>query len=143
MIGIASDHAGFQLKEALKAHLQKQNTDVVDFGPQNTTSVAYPLYAQKVCTALRHKQISTGILICGSGIGMSIAANRFQGIRAALCLTPEMAHLARAHNDANVLVLGARLTQTPNALEIATIFLTHSFEEGRHTDRLNLIEEFS
>lgn len=141
MIGIASDHAGFHLKEHLISHLKSDGKEVLDYGPTSSERTDYPLFAQTLAKGILNNDISQGILICGSGIGMSIAANRFKGIRAALCLTPEMASLSRAHNDANVLVLGARLISEPQAAAICDAFLAGSFEGDRHTKRLQLIEE--
>ena len=143
MIGIASDHAGFDLKNHLITHLQETHHTSRDFGPETNASTHYPLFAQKLCKSLLKKEITRGILICGTGIGMSIAANRFNGIRAALCLTPEMARLSRQHNDANILVLGARLISPETADELCDIFLNTPFEAGRHLERLTLIEDTS
>jgi ribose 5-phosphate isomerase B len=135
---IASDHAGFDLKEFLVAELTKLNFSIKNLGCHSALeSVDYPDFAKKMCE--QNKQDDVGILICGSGIGMSISANRFKKIRAALCLDEEMARLSRAHNDANVLCLGARFTDKSLALKITKIFLSTKFDGGRHIARINKI----
>ena len=131
-IFIASDHAGFELKEYLKNHF-----DLLDLGTNNNTSCDYPVFAKKLCNQI--KENDRGILICGTGIGMSIAANRFKNIRAALCFNGEMAVLSRQHNDANVLVLGARIISAETAHNCVEKFLSTNFEGGRHQRRLELI----
>ncbi|MCE2964932.1 MAG: ribose 5-phosphate isomerase B [Alphaproteobacteria bacterium] len=132
---IAADHAGVDLKNALKAHIEKKII-VYDLGTDSSNSVDYPDYAEKVCQALKQNNSARGVLICGTGIGMSIAANRHRHIRAALCATPEAAKMARLHNDANVLVLGARVLDTAQALAIVDAFLATDFEGGRHAQRV-------
>lgn len=139
-IGIASDHAGFELKEQIKAFLSEQNIDVRDFGTHSLDRVDYPDMVPALKDALLQKTIEQGILICGSGIGISIAANRFKGVRAALCTSLEMAQLARSHNDANVLVLGSRITPLDDALAITRIFLNTIFEGGRHQQRIDKLD---
>ena len=129
-IVIASDHAGFELKEFLKQHFE-----FIDLGTNSTDSVDYPDYGFKAAAEVA-KDDCIGIVICGSGIGISIAANRNPKVRCALCLTPEMAKLARQHNDANILALGARLTSPEVALEIVKTFLATEFEGGRHQKRV-------
>ncbi len=131
-IWIASDHAGFALKEELKKEFLLH-----DLGCENEESCDYPLFAHRLCSQM--EEDDKGILICGTGIGMSITANRYKNIRAALCLTPEMAQLARQHNDANVLVLGARIIDTQTANACVKTFLSVNFEKGRHRRRINLI----
>jgi ribose 5-phosphate isomerase B len=127
---IASDHAGFELKEFLKKHFE-----CIDLGTNSLESVDYPDFGKKAAAEVA-KGDSVGIIICGSGIGISIAANRNPKARAALCLTAEMAKLARQHNDANILALGARLTTPEEALEIVKTFLATPFEGGRHQKRV-------
>lgn len=134
-IALASDHAGFPLKKHLSEILEGKGHQVIDLGPFSTDSVDYPDYAKKLCTALLEKDAERGILVCNTGIGMSIAANRFRGIRAALCLFPEMALYARRHNNANVLVLGGGLTAPFLGCEITDVFLNSEFQGGRHTRR--------
>lgn len=136
---IASDHAGFELKKELVKYLESQKYKVFDCGPDNNDSVDYPDFANKLCGYLKLNKAKQGILICGSGIGMSISANRHDNVRAALCLTVEMAQLARQHNDANVLVLGSRLIKTEEAKEILNMFLKTKFEGGRHKRRIEKI----
>ncbi|HOD29984.1 MAG TPA: ribose 5-phosphate isomerase B, partial [Syntrophales bacterium] len=116
---IGADHAGFALKEALKAALAAQGYDITDAGTLNAEPADYPDFAARVARAISRGPGGRGILICGSGIGMSITANRFPGIRAALCLDAEAARLSRLHNDANILVLAARRTGTEDAVDIA------------------------
>lgn len=136
-IFITSDHAGFWLKTALVQYLKEKGFDVMDFGPDtDALSVDYPLFAQKLCTALKAEPAAKGIAICGSGIGMSIAVNRFSFIRGALVYTPEAAKLSRQHNNANVLCLGARMTDFEQAKTLVDTFLTTPFDGGRHERRV-------
>lgn len=131
---IASDHAGFELKEFIRRKFD--NYQFIDLGTDSTESVDYPDYGHKLAQEIENKTAEKGILICGSGIGISIAANRNKAVRAALCTSEEMALLARKHNDANVLALGARITSTENNLKIIEKFLTTPFDGGRHEDRV-------
>ncbi|MCM8829609.1 MAG: ribose 5-phosphate isomerase B [Candidatus Omnitrophica bacterium] len=140
-IGIGSDHAGFELKEFLKDALKDDGYDVVDYGTKVKKSVDYPDFAEKLVKGIQSKDIRMGILICGTGIGMSITANKFKGIRAARCCTTYDAILARQHNDANVLTLGGRLLGDELALEITKIFLETPFLKGRHLRRVNKIKK--
>lgn len=142
-IVIASDHAGFFLKEKIKDFLQKEGHEVLDMGAYSSVSVDYPEYGFKAIEKLLKGEAERGILICGTGIGMSIFANRFPGIRAALCHEPFSAQMARRHNNANVLVLGGRLIGDGMAVEIVRVFLTTEFEAGRHERRILLIDELS
>lgn len=131
-IAIASDHAGIEMKAAIVAHLKK----VTDCGPTTSDSVDYPDYAQKVVDQLKNKIANMGILICGTGIGMSIAANRYPFVRAGLCRTVSDAEMTRCHNDANVLCLGARTTSVEEAIKIVDAFLKTPFDTAeRHTRR--------
>ncbi|ABR31036.1 ribose 5-phosphate isomerase [Thermosipho melanesiensis] len=138
-IAIGSDHAGFELKEKIKKYLMDKDIDVLDFGTDNKESVDYPDFAEKVGTSVKNKEVEFGILICGTGIGMSIAANKIKGIRAALCTIPEMASLARKHNNANILVLPGRLIGFELATWILDAFLNATFEGGRHERRISKI----
>lgn len=138
-IAIASDHAGVELKSLLKQDIEKQNVAIDDLGPSDTQSVDYPDYAHKLADWMKDKPESRGILICGSGIGVSIAANRHAHIRAALVSSPEQAMLARQHNNANVLCLGARFMNAGMAKECVKLFLNTPFEGGRHENRVNKI----
>lgn len=142
MIAIASDHAGFELKQKLITRLCSEGAGnvVMDLGPDSALRVDYPDYAVKVVAAVASSQAHRGILICGSGVGMSIQANRYQGIRCALVSDPETARLSRAHNDANILALGARLTGEDMAWACVQVWLTTEFEQGRHTGRIRKMD---
>jgi ribose 5-phosphate isomerase B len=140
-VAIASDHAGFELKEKIKKFLKELNHEYEDFGTHSNESVDYPDYALKVAESVAKKEFERGILICGSGIGMSIAANKIPGIRAALCHSVEMAKLSREHNDANVLTLGARIIDEATAKEIVKVWLSTEFLGNRHLRRINKIKE--
>ena len=135
-ISIASDHAGFQLKEDLKKHF-KNDYDFVDYGTDSSESVDYPDFAHKLAKQISKKKESFGILICGSGIGMSIVANRYKYVRAALCLNENMAKLSREHNNANILVLGSRLISCEEAIKCFNMFFKSKFEGNRHQARLD------
>ena len=138
---IGADHAGFQLKEALKPFLKEMGYTVTDVGTNNERPTDYPDYAARVAETISSGVFPRGILICGSGVGMSITANRFPGVRAALCLDEETARMSRLHNDANILVLAGRKTDAPTARAITGIWLTTPFEGGRHQKRLDKIKE--
>ncbi|MBN1444843.1 MAG: ribose 5-phosphate isomerase B [Candidatus Omnitrophica bacterium] len=140
-VGLGSDHAGYDLKEFLKKQLKKEGFEVVDYGTHIKKSVDYPDYAEKVAAGIQKKEVAAGILMCGTGIGVSIAANKFSGVRAARCCTLQDAVLAREHNDANVLTLGGRLVGSELALEIAKTFLETPFLKGRHLRRVNKIKK--
>ena len=134
---IASDHAGYDLKQQIKSYLEKHNYTIKDLGPFNTDSVDYPDYGVKLAMALKDDTAARGIAICGSGIGISIAVNRFSWVRAALVSTAEAASLSRQHNDANVLALGERLIDWPLALTCISVFLDTAFRGGRHQRRVD------
>lgn len=136
-IAIGSDHAGVTLKAATIELLESLGHNVINCGTNNEDSVDYPDYAEKVANTLKEQQAEQGVLICGSGIGISIAANRFNHIRAALCHSEEDASLARQHNNANILVLGARTTTPDIAHAITHTFFTTQFEGGRHQRRID------
>jgi ribose 5-phosphate isomerase B len=140
-IAIASDHAGFQLKTEAVAELGRLGHLVMDLGPADTSSVDYPDYATRVTDAVKTSRAALGVLICGTGMGMAISANKVHGIRAALCRTEFEARMSRQHNDANVLCLGQRVTGTGLALEILKAFLNASFEGGRHATRVDKIRQ--
>ena len=135
-IAVSSDHAGFQLKAQVIEHLKKSGHEVLDLGPFNEDRVDYPDFGYKLAEAIRAGQAPFGIAICGSGIGISIAVNRYKDMRCALAHDVTSARLARTHNDANVLALGARLIGPDIALECVTVFLSTSFEGGRHAGRV-------
>ena len=138
-ICIASDHAGFRLKEYTKDFLISKNISIIDLGPLNNSSVDYPDFAKKVSSRVKSKKSDIGILICGSGTGMAISANKMRGIRAALCYNLRSARLSRQHNNANIMCLGSRLTNKSSALKLVTAFLQTKFEGGRHLRRIKKI----
>ena len=140
IIAIGSDHAGVQLKTLVVEHLKASSVDCKDFGVNSEDSVDYPDIASTVTEAVQSRQCQLGILICGTGIGMSIAANKRRGIRAALCAEPYSARCAREHNDANVLAMGSRVIGPGLAAEIVDTFLKAEFARGRHSRRLDKIE---
>jgi ribose 5-phosphate isomerase B len=140
MIVIASDHAGVELKAELIEVIREIGREVRDLGPADVTSVDYPDFAHRVAEAVSSGDADTGILICGTGIGMSLTANRHAGIRAALCHDAFTAEMARRHNDANILCVGARVTGGGVAGHMTRIFLETAFEGGRHQRRVDLIE---
>lgn len=139
-IFIGSDHAGFELKSTILDELLLEH-DITDFGTQSVDSVDYPLFAKQVANGVLSNKDSFGILICSTGIGMSIAANRHRGIRAALCRAMKDVKLARHHNNANVLALGATNTSTDEAIEMIKAFLTTTFDGGRHENRINQLDQ--
>lgn len=136
---IASDHAGFGGKEAIKRLLERMKIDYTDLGPDSESSVDYPDFAERVATGVAAGEAETGILVCGSGIGMQIAANKIAGVRAALAWNEETARLSRQHNNANVLAVGARTTPAEVIEQIVEAFLTTGFDGGRHQQRLDKI----
>jgi ribose 5-phosphate isomerase B len=140
MIAIASDHAGVALKSHIIAVLEDAGRQVRDLGPASEESVDYPDFAHRLADEVVHGTVEVGILICGTGIGMSMAANRHPGIRAALCHDAFTAEMARRHNNANVLCLGARVLGTGVAEQVVRVFLDHRFEGGRHERRVGKIE---
>lgn len=140
-LAVASDHAAFQMKEEVRKHLEAEGHTVEDFGCYDSESCDYPDYANKLCKALLNDIVERGVLMCGTGLGMSYAANRYKGIRAALCMNPEMAEMSRAHNDANILVLGARLINFPAARDIINVWLKTPFDGGRHLTRIQKLDE--
>ena len=138
-IFISSDHAGFKLKEAIKLHLTKKKLSFQDMGPYNDNRVDYPDFAHKVARRVKLKKNNFGILVCGSGMGMNIAANRHKNIRAAQCFNLKSTKLSRLHNDANIITLGSRLLTKKNALSCIGVFLKTKFEGGRHSKRIRKI----
>lgn len=137
---VGSDHAGYGLKEFMKPYIARLGYEVVDSGCFSEESCDYPNFAHNVCKNVRNNAENLGILICGTGIGMSMAANRFKGIRAALCANEYQARMSKAHNDANVLCLGSRVIGQDLALSIIQVWLESEFEGGRHQRRVDLIE---
>ena len=138
-IFISSDHAGFKLKEAIKSYLSKKKIFFEDMGPYNNDRVDYPDFAHKVSKRVKLNKNNVGILVCGSGMGMNIAANRHKNIRAAQCFNLKSTKLSRLHNDANIITLGSRLLTKKNALSCVGVFLNTKFEGGRHTKRIKKI----
>ena len=138
-IFISSDHAGFKLKEEIKLFLKKKKYSFIDFGPNNDNRVDYPDYAHSVAKKVKINKNYRGILVCGSGTGMNIAANRHKNIRAAQCYNAKSTKLSRLHNDANIITLGSRLLSKKNALNCVSIFLKTKFEGGRHSKRIKKI----
>jgi ribose 5-phosphate isomerase B len=139
-IAIGSDHAGFDLKEELEQLLAERGHAVTDLGTHDLTSTDYPDYAHPVARAVVEGEADLGVLVCGTGIGMAMAANRHRGVRAAVCSEPFSARMARAHNDANVLCIGARVVGPGLALEILDAFLGADYEGGRHDRRIGKID---
>ncbi|MDE3154029.1 MAG: ribose 5-phosphate isomerase B [Acidobacteriota bacterium] len=139
-VAVGADHAGYDLKEAIKQLLESRGVAVDDVGTVSRDSVDYPDFAVRVATAVAAGRSERGILVCGTGIGMSIAANKVNGVRAAVVGDPDAARLSREHNDANVLAIGARVTSVELALTIVDVFLGTPFEGGRHQRRLDKIE---
>jgi ribose 5-phosphate isomerase B len=138
-IFISSDHAGFKLKEEIKSHLSKKKLSFQDLGPFNNDRVDYPDYAHKVVKKVKAKKSNVGILVCGSGMGMNIAANRHKNIRAAQCFNLKSTKLSRLHNDANIITLGSRLLTKKLAINCVNTFLNTKFEGGRHLKRIKKI----
>ena len=136
VIALGADHAGFPLKEVVKAWLERQGHAVIDVGTHTVDSVDYPDYASAVTDALRSGAAERGILVCGTGIGMAMAANKAPGVRAAACVDAYTAQMAREHNDANVLALGARIVGPEDAIEIVRVWLETAFAGDRHARRL-------
>ena len=139
-VPIGSDHAGYDLKERLKAELEELGFEPVDVGTHSAESVDYSDYAKRVASEVANGSVARGVLMCGTGLGMSYTANRFPGVRAALAWTPEIAELSRRHNDANVLVLPARFIEPAQAIEILRRWLEAPFDGGRHERRVAKIE---
>ena len=138
-IFISSDHAGFKLKEYIKIYLSKKKLSFQDLGPHNNNKVDYPDYAHKVAKKVKISKKNVGILVCGSGTGMNIAANKHKNIRAAQCFNLKSTKLSRLHNDANIITLGSRVLSKKNALNYVSVFLNTKFEGGRHSKRIRKI----
>ena len=136
---IASDHAGFRLKESIKNFLVNQHISIIDLGPINENSVDYPDFAKKVSKRVKSKRSDVGILVCGSGTGMAISANKTKKIRAAVCYNSKSTILSRQHNNANIIAIGSRLTKKNTALKLVSLFMKTKFEGGRHLRRVKKI----
>lgn len=140
VIAVAADHAGFALKQILTDELHAGGYEVLDLGTNSADSVDYPVFGEAMARALLEGRAERGVLICGTGIGVSIAANRHKGVRAAVCYSVEVARLARAHNDANVLALGGRVIDHETAKNCLRAFLDTEFEGGRHGQRVAMLD---
>ena len=140
-IAIGSDHAGFELKSEIIKFLEVEGYEVEDLGPTDDKSVDYPIYAKKVANYVIDNEHSLGILVCGSGVGVSIVANKIKGIRAVVCSEPLSAKFSRLHNNANVLAIGARIVGVEMAKEIVKVWLNEEFLKGRHAERVNMIAD--
>ena len=138
-IVVGSDHAGFELKQNIIDHLSERNMNYVDFGTSCLDSVDYPDYAKKVAEEVNSNDLIMGILVCGSGQGMAMTANRFKNVRAAICHNSDVAKVTRQHNDANVLCLGSRFIDINEAIKCVDVFLSTDFEGERHLKRINKI----
>ena len=139
-IAIGSDHAGFIMKEKISKYLKSKNFKIIDKGAFSENSVDYAEFGHRVGNSIIEGESSKGIIICGTGIGISIAANKIKGIRAALCTSPSHAEMSRLHNDSNILALGSRMTEYKKMIQIIDIWLDTNFEGGRHLKRINKIE---
>lgn len=140
-LGIGSDHGGFELKEQIVEYLEREKIDYIDYGTNSTESVDYPDYGKKVGEAIMSGQVDKGIVICGTGIGISLAANKVKGIRCALCGDTYSARMSREHNDANAIALGGRVLGRDLAIEILSVWLKSEFAGGRHQRRVDKISE--
>ena len=141
-IVIASDHAGYSLKELVKKHLEEKKIEYIDLGTNSTESVDYPEFAHKLCVEIQEGRAEKGILVCGTGIGMSMVANKHKGIRAACVSDTFSAKATRQHNDANVLCFGERVVGAGLAFELVDAFITTEYEGGRHQRRVDLVNAF-
>ena len=141
-VAIGADHKGFELKERIEEFLKGEGKEVTDFGTDSEESCDYPDYGLKVAEAVARGEFERGVLVCWTGNGMNMSANKVKGIRSALCLNPELAVFARQHNDANVLTLASKFTPVEEALEIVKAFFSSQFEGGRHSRRVNKIVEY-
>ena len=141
LIAIASDHGGFKLKETIRKYLAERGEKVVDLGTSSEEPVDYPIFGKACAEAVASGKAERGIVVCGTGIGISIAANKVKGIRCGLCTSVEMAELTRKHNNANILALGGRTTEPDLALDIVKAFLDTEFEGGRHKRRTDMLDE--
>ncbi len=140
-IAVASDHGGYELKENIKAYLESRDIQILDLGTDSEESVDYPVFGKACAEAVASGKADRGIVCCGTGIGISIAANKVKGIRCALCTDVHMAEMSRKHNNANVLALGGRTTEKDKALEITKAWLDTEFEGGRHQRRVDMLDK--
>ena len=140
-LAIGNDHVGYELKLIIKKHLEDLGHQVIDFGSDSSQSCDYPVYGKKVAQAVASGECELGVLVCGTGIGISLAANKVRGIRAAVCSEPYSAQMARRHNNANIIAFGARVIGRDMAEMIVDSFLQAQFEGGRHARRVALLDE--
>ena len=140
-IAVASDHGGYLLKEKVKKHLMDRGFEIIDLGTDSEESVDYPVYGKACGEAVTSGKADLGVVVCGTGIGISIAANKVKGIRCGLCTSVEMAHLTKQHNNANILALGGRTTEPELALKIVDEWLDTEFEGGRHQRRVDMLDQ--
>ena len=140
-LAIGSDHVGYQLKCHMIGYLQNKGFEVTDFGTYSDERCDYPVFGQRVANAVKNGEADLGVLICGTGVGISLAANKTEGIRAVVCSEPYSAMMARAHNDANIVAFGSRVVGTAVAEQIVDAFLDSSFEGGRHKARVDMLSE--
>ena len=138
-IGIGCDHAAFAMKEEIKAYLSEQGHELTDYGTYSEERCDYPVYGERVALAVKNGEVERGVLICGTGVGISLAANKVRGIRAAVCSEPYTAQMAVRHNDAQIVAFGARVVGIDTAKMITDAFLNASFEGGRHRKRVDMI----
>ncbi len=141
MIALGCDHGGYAIKEAVKKYLEESNIEYKDFGTYSEESVDYPIYAKLVADAVANGECEKGVLCCGTGIGISIAANKVKGIRAAVVTNEFCAEMTRRHNDANIIAMGGRVINEEQAVKFTKIFLETPFDGGRHINRVNMITE--
>ena len=141
MIALGADHGGFEIKESIRNFFDKTGIKYIDFGTYDTKSVDYPEFAKKVAASVNSNESRLGILCCGTGIGISIAANKIHGIRAAVCTNEFCAEMARRHNNANILCLGGRVIDSDTAIKLSEIFLNTPFDGGRHQKRIDQISQ--
>lgn len=142
-VALSADHGGYQLKQEIIEYLKSKNYGIVDLGTNNGDSVDYPEYAAKAVQAVLGKEADCAIIMCGSGIGISIAANKYRGIRAALCFDSYTAKMCRMHNDANIMAMGGRITTIDRAKDMVDLFLETEFEGGRHQRRIDKIDQLA
>ena len=141
IIALASDHGGYKLKETIKAHIIEKGIKFMDLGTNSEDSVDYPFYGKKCAEAVANREADLGIVCCGTGIGISIAANKVKGIRCGLCTSVEMAHLTKQHNNANMIALGGRTTEPELAIKIVDEWLSTEYEGGRHQKRVEMLDK--
>jgi len=141
-IGIANDHTGIEMKEGITKYLENMGHEVINYGTDEAESTSYVIWGEKVANEVAAGNLDLGIAICGTGLGMSIAANKFKGIRCTVCYSEEVARYAKKHNDSNILALGAEVNTVAQVIEIIRVWLATEFEGERHKRRIEMIKEF-